>query len=205
MQDHFFETLRLEFAPRLREDGFRGSGRTFRRERGEFFHVINIQGSQSGERCCVNLGVHLSFLPVNGHSERRVLGRLTESSCAFRSRLAPPGESDWWWSYGSDSAEAEESARNLALAYFAYGREHFARASEFPEPFTQIAPSDLARGDLSRLPGRTTVPLACLALARISEYRGENSLAKQFAEVGLSQLGGAFLLRAELAAIAGAS
>ena len=58
--------LKHNLAPLLRSDGFKGSGKTFRRFENELIHVVNIQGSRYGSMCCVNLAVHLSFLPTAG-------------------------------------------------------------------------------------------------------------------------------------------
>jgi hypothetical protein len=205
VRDHFFEILRVRFAPLLRSEGFRGSGRTFRRICGEFLHVLNIQGSQFGGQCCVNLGVHLSFLPLLGGGGDPDPKRIQEPECEFRARLAPRGETDRWWPYGTTEEEADASARHLIDLYCSVGRKHFERASSFPEPFVSITPEDLERGDLSLLPGRTTDVRACLAMARISYRRGDPELARRFAAIGLSRVGSAAGLRAELDALSRAA
>ena len=61
----FFGVLKDEFAPELRNVGFKGSGRHFRRINGEVINAIWIQGDKYGRGCAVNLGLHLTFLPVN--------------------------------------------------------------------------------------------------------------------------------------------
>jgi hypothetical protein len=201
VRDHFFETLRVGFAPLLRSEGFRGSGRTFRRTRGEFLHIVNIQGSRHGDRCSVNLGVHLSFLPLLGGGGPLDPARIRECECEFRARLVLPGESDRWWPYGTVEEDSTASARDLIDLYSSEGRKHFERASAFPEPFASITPEDLERGDLSLLPGRTTAVRACLAMARISRHCGSRELARRFADIGLSRVGSAAALRAELEAV----
>ena len=52
----FFDVLKSEFAPKLRELGFSGSGQHFRRVRGEIINAINIQGNKYGNSCAVNWG-----------------------------------------------------------------------------------------------------------------------------------------------------
>jgi hypothetical protein len=93
MTPEFREQLKRKLAPLLRGHGFSGSGVNFRRHVGDVIQVLNIQGSRYGGSCCVNLAVHLTFLPT-------VLGdppdakKITESLCEFRKRLAPDGEFD---------------------------------------------------------------------------------------------------------------
>ena len=90
MTPAFRERLKIKLAPLLRGHGFSGSGVNFRRHVGDVIQVLNIQGSRYGGSCCVNLAVHLTFLPT-------VLGdapdpkKITESLCEFRKRLAPDG------------------------------------------------------------------------------------------------------------------
>ena len=61
----FLDAVKAEFAPQLRGLGFSGTGKHFRHVNGEIINAINIQGNTYGDSCAVNLGLHLTFLPVN--------------------------------------------------------------------------------------------------------------------------------------------
>lgn len=60
----FFGLLKDRFARALWQAGFKGSGQTFRRVQGEVINAINIQVNKYGGSVAVNLGLHLTFLPV---------------------------------------------------------------------------------------------------------------------------------------------
>src|SRR5262249_2077535 len=64
--ERFHQLLKRDFLPLLRGDGFKGSGNTFRRLKGDRIDIINVQGSRYGGQCCVNLAAHFSFLPSEG-------------------------------------------------------------------------------------------------------------------------------------------
>jgi hypothetical protein len=176
-----------QLVPVLRGDGFRGSGRNYWRTAGEFIHLVDVQGSQSGGRCAVNLGIHLTFLPVVGGDAVPEPRRLREVDCEFRTRLAPAGRSDCWWRYGADAGEAEEQVRDLVGLYCSVGRPHFDRARSFPEPFRSITIEQLEAGDLARFPGRTSLVRACLVQARVAAHCGRPVEAAEFARFGLSR------------------
>ena len=93
----FYKQLREDFYPNLRECGFKGSGQHFRRVNGDVIHAINIQNNKYGGSCCLNLGIHLSFLPIAWPKDQMPdLGKIKEIDCIFRRRLAPTGKSDFW-------------------------------------------------------------------------------------------------------------
>lgn len=52
--ERFHQLLKRDFLPLLRADGFKGSGNTFRRVKGDRIDVVNVQGSRHGGKCCVN-------------------------------------------------------------------------------------------------------------------------------------------------------
>jgi hypothetical protein len=97
---HFHQLLQRDFLPILRAEGFKGSGTTFRRIKGDLIHVVNIQGSRYGGQCCVNLAVHFSFLPTAGGQLVTDPKKVKEYECVFRDRLHEAQESDHWWTYG---------------------------------------------------------------------------------------------------------
>ena len=87
--------LRAYLVPVLREDGFSGSGRTFRRTRDGWVHVVNVQGSCRGGQFAINLGLQpLAVFHVLG--ELPDPKKITEPLCEFRRRLSDSGEDRWW-------------------------------------------------------------------------------------------------------------
>jgi hypothetical protein len=78
-RDAFLTEFKRAFVPSLRNDGFRGSGLTFRRHLGVLTHVINLQGSKWGDQCFLNLGAHLA--PVG--AEPPDPAKLKEYECEF--------------------------------------------------------------------------------------------------------------------------
>jgi hypothetical protein len=204
MTQEFRAHLRTKLAPFLRASGFSGSGVTFRRVRGEVIQLLHVQGSRTGESCCVELCVHLTFLPT-------VLGRATDpkkitfGDCEFRNRLVPRGESDWWWEYGRDRDSTARSADDLTAVIRRVALPHFDRFGIFPGAFEEITPQAIAAGDLSVLPGPLTVPRAALTMARIAAHLGQSERAREFAEVGLASITGSRTISGELALLAGRS
>lgn len=187
-RQRFQDALGRTLLPMLRADGFTGSGQTMRRLITPVIQVINIQGSRYGGSCCVNLGLHLQFLPTS-LGEVPKFKTFTEPLCWFRRRLAQENESDHWWEYGSSEAEACSSASDLVATYSERGAPHFARWTEFPGRFLEVTVERLAQGDHGCLPARLTAVSAALAMARIHAHLANADLARAFASFGLANLG----------------
>ena len=96
----FYNQLKEEFIPLLRDSGFTGSGQHFRRIKGEVVNAINIQNNKYGGSCCVNLGLHFTFLPACWDGMKILEPKkIKEVDCEFRTRLSPKGKSDYWWKF----------------------------------------------------------------------------------------------------------
>jgi hypothetical protein len=192
----FLGALREVLTAELRSDGFRGSNANYRRFRDPVIQVINIQGSRYGGECCMNLGIHLAFLPtVVGQAPEP--GKLTEPECEFRRRLAPDGRQDQWWTYGWDEASAKASAAHLAELYRDRGKPHLDGWLEFPGRFADITVKDLENRRADALLGSTTSVRAALAFARMHVHLNRPDRAREFAEFGLIHLGPATALQPE--------
>jgi hypothetical protein len=188
MEKDFNAALKLNLAPRLRACGFKGSGRLFRRVTGVVCHALTIQSARDGGRCCVELGVHLTFLPTP--LEQPIdQAKFSAYDCEFRTRLAPSGREDVWWAYGTSADDSVGSASSLIATVESAGMAFFERFAAFPRDFTQLQPEALRRGDLSSFPPRLTSARAALAAARIAAYAGDLHLAAEFCNVGI-ELGG---------------
>ena len=129
------KAIRKILAPVLRADGFKCSGRTFRRYRGELVHVFCVGGSRWGGALHACLGVHLRFLVFPGDLPW-TWEKIPEFNCFLRSALAPGG-----WRHGEDEASISAAIQSIRTLYESQGRDEFDRFSHFPESFTGI-PSD---------------------------------------------------------------
>src|SRR5688572_23614489 len=137
--ERFHQFLTLELSPLLRADGFKGSRPTFWRQVDERIDVVNVQGSQDGGQCCVNLAAHYSFLPPEGGRPKEPK-KFKEYDCVFRGRLHELNESDHWWAYGRSDAQAKASVDNLVDLFKRRGALFFAKLEPFPEVFDRITP-----------------------------------------------------------------
>jgi len=137
-RNSFLKLLAEKFYPSLRAEAFRGSGTTLRRVHEPVVHVVNIQGSSSGDGFYVNLGAHLAFLPTEGGGVC-VPAKLKEYECAFRDRIDPPPAAPVGrWPYGRSVAEAEGLVRQLVQEWERQGRRFFNRYSQFPDAFAEL-------------------------------------------------------------------
>jgi hypothetical protein len=123
--------------------------------------------------------------------------KLKEIDCEFRWRLHP--QDDWKidWTYGSGAEESAAIARAVLRAYRDFGEPAFQR---FPtaEAVANLVPLDAARSGKWNISPLTTTKLRrLLTLARINRHLGNATVAREIAQIGLSELGGATGLRAD--------
>lgn len=196
-RDQFQSKVKNVLRPELVANGFRPAGTTYRRKLGKVVQVLTLQGSVNGGQCCVCLGIHLTFLPTVGSAAACDPAKITEPECEFRTRLAPPGEADCWWSYGATEHEAHASAESILRLYREVGVPYFDRFSKFPDDFVRVTPAMLASGAPLPFPGRSTEVRRALALSRIALEAGRIEEARQFAEFGLARVGPAVGLKNE--------
>jgi hypothetical protein len=196
--ERFHQLLKRDFSPLLRTDDFKGSGKTFRRLKGERIDIVNVQGSRYGGQCCVNVAAHFSFLPSEGGGEVTDPKKFREYQCTFRDRLREANESDHWWTYGASEAEAAASVASLIDMYRRRASLFFGQFEPFPDVFERIMPADLDGGDLSKMPAAMTRVCAALVMARIMRHLGRLEKCREFADGGLRSLGHAVGLKVEL-------
>lgn len=196
--DSLLAALGLEFLPEIRKLGFKGSGKNFRRVRGETVNAINIQGSTTGTRFYVNLGLHLTFLPAGYGEEAIPANKIKEIDCEFRWRLHPQDNWRVDWNYGSTQEESAMISRDALKAYIDYGEPAFQR---FPTP-AAVAEAMPIAGTWSAAPLTTTEIRFLLTLARIHRHLGNRDLSRQFANLGLAKLGSATGLHADFELLA---
>ncbi|HWB03322.1 MAG TPA: DUF4304 domain-containing protein [Verrucomicrobiales bacterium] len=196
-RDQFHAQVKRLLKPVLVAEGFQASGATYRRALGEVIHVLTLQGSLHGGQCCVCLGIHLTFLPPAGSANACDPTKITEPECEFRTRLAPSGETDYWWSYGLTGEAARSSVESILRLYREVGEPYFNRFSKFPNDFIHVTPALLATDSSLPFPGRSTEVRRALALSRIALHAGRVSDAREFAEFGLARVGAAAALKKE--------
>lgn len=171
----FQKTLARHLYPVLRREGFKGSGATLRRVVEPVVHVFNLQGSTSGDRCYLNLGAHLDFLP--GGPIRTPDKRL-EYECEFRNRIRSPAN-DHAWRYGETPEQGETTALAIVAAWESQGRPWFARLARWPEDFAALVEAfDLDEGHPAS--GRT--------MATIAVRLGDRPRARLIAEAALARM-----------------
>ncbi len=196
----FSELLKRDFSPLLYGQGFEASGGVFRRTKDERIDIVSLLGSRLGRRCCLNLGVHYSFLPPTGRAPGATADsrHLREHDCAFRERLREAGEADHWWSYGADDAVAETSAAGLVDTYRRRAPLFFARFEPFPAVFAAVTPAQVEAGEFVTTPACPSRLRTALTLARLMNQVGRLDRCREFAEVALRHLGSSTRLEQEL-------
>jgi hypothetical protein len=199
-RQRFYGVLGQTFFPLLRSQGFKGSGSTFRCLTGEVIAVLNLQGSTKPWEAgtfCVNLGVHLTFLPTMANTPADPK-KIKETDCEFWTRLAPKGETDHWWNYGRNGEETARAAREMVNTYQSEGVAFFEHYPAFPGPFAAITPEQLEAKDYSSLPGWRSLVRSALVMGQINVHLGRLELAKRFARLALANLGPATALKKPL-------
>jgi hypothetical protein len=125
-----------DVAPELRRLGFKRFGTTFNREpEPGLVHVTGFQGSQSGGKFAVNLGIYVREVDVLLHDwwgrsgKQGTPGRdvaVREEVCWLRTRLGRVGSrGDAWW----DCAVAASAAADVAGILVREGEAAFGEAS----------------------------------------------------------------------------
>ena len=207
----FFGLLRQEWLPFLKDVGFKRNGVRFQRVIGDVYHVIGLQKNKYGGSCCVNLGLHLSFLPLPSGNFPQPDEITRVESCEFQWRLAPPGYTDYWWAYEQgvsahlplaflkeENRSPLERARHLANTYMAVGEPAFQRLASLSQIANLIHLVDLDNPIRVVPEYAFTSGRAGLTMARIHKHLGDHDLARRFARAGLERIGKAKAIQVEL-------
>jgi len=194
----FFDVLKNELSPRLREVGYRGSGQNFRRVGGDVINVVNIQISKYGGSCAVNLGLHCSFLPLNWSDELPDPKKIREYDCEFRMRLSPWEKRDYWWKYDGWFSSPVKRAHHLIETYFRHGEPRFKRFDSVEKIAEALSIDELKKRRELFVFGIVARPRGALTMARIHLQLGDLEKARAFANFGLENIGSATVLRPAL-------
>jgi hypothetical protein len=192
-------SIREHLGPVLKNDGFSGSGRTYRRISGDLIHVVQVQGSRYGKRFAINLGLQPRSIPdVIGNPPDAA--KIKEELCEFRRRLSE-GKGDQWWDHSGSKESMEAAVRAAASVYATIGRKLFSEHSGPDSPLYKVTPAQFEAGQYSFSGfGSTRVRMA-RALALMRQAAGNLVDAAAFARIALAELGAASALRAELEAL----
>jgi len=182
----FTEQVETILVPYFKEQGFAQSGiDNYRRYKKPFIHCIWLQERSDRKALCVNLGVHLDFLPLCGMISIPKVEEVIQPACDITDRLTPKGQYDYWW----PAERAKRQVKSIKALYQKEGIAFFERYTSFPDVFESITLEDIKSSNASViLPGMTYVRMA-LFLARVNEYIGRSEKAIQFAEYGLGNIG----------------
>ena len=167
----------------LRKQGFSESqSGTYLRSKNERLDVIWIQKHSVDKTCCVNLGIHYSFIPKIGSMDFPADGKIEQPECELKIRLTDdPEKNDQWWplsqgGVGSVAALITNRALDLFTQYGLDGE------------ITKLSVDDFAAGVPDFLKPMTKVR-SVLLLARIHDHLGNGERAVDLAQLGLKVSG----------------
>ncbi|WP_310830091.1 DUF4304 domain-containing protein [Paenibacillus pedocola] len=197
----FRKLLQLHLKPRLNQLGFMGSDHHFRKNSDEhFIYTLVIQGNRYGGSCCMELGVHLDFLPI-GLNGKADIHNLTVYDCEFRERIEagfPWAQRIFarqpqarWFEYGESEADAIRTINRMYKVFKVRGLEYFDQFKGFPGPILSITLEHLkAERSKQRISmGAPQNLRLALVIARTHEFVGDLDSSLKFAEWGLNHLG----------------
>ena len=172
-------------SPMLEVDEFVSSNGMWLRSTGLIINCVELQLKGDKQACCVNLGVHFTFIPPVGKSQLVAISELSQPECEIKSRLAWQGEADHWWSFG----DAQQQATDMISCYEQEGRPFFHRFSQFPHPFADIELGEIATETTAAFfPGMTKVRMVLL-LARIHDHLGHRDKVLSLCNFGIEVAG----------------
>lgn len=159
----------------------------YRRYKTPYIHCIWLQERSDRKALCVNMGVHLDFLPVPGRLTSPPVNDVVEMECSIRVRLATQDGSDFWW----PSYSPEKNVKSMQEVFRKNGIPFFERYTLFPGVFESITTKDILSGDALKIMPEKSWGGMAIFLARINEHIGRKDKAIQFSELGLELLKGA--------------
>ena len=188
--------VRDHLAPLLRDDGFVGSSRTFRRIVSDLIQVIQVQGARHGGRFAINLGIQPTSIPdVSGNPPDAT--RIKVELCEFRRRLSETG-SDQWWDHDGTRDSMSAAVQNAASLYAVTGRSLFTALSGPASPLHTVTPVQFETGQYGFSGFSSTKVRMARSLALMRQSQGNLADAGDFARIALANLGAASALRAGL-------
>lgn len=182
----FMESLGRNLVPILREAGFGGQSPCWTRIREPFIDCVDVQTRSDDAACCVNLGEHLTFLPVAAGSRTPNVETMTTVDCEMKRRLAPKGYPEHWWSFENVPAETAD----LINCFQAHAEEFFGQYRNFPKPFTDLELADIDSDvAIEMLFPMMTKIRRILLIARVYDHLQDRASSLAWAEFGIANAG----------------
>ncbi|MEM1060617.1 MAG: DUF4304 domain-containing protein [Verrucomicrobiota bacterium] len=155
---------------------------TYLRSIGERLDVIWIQKHSTDETCCVNLGIHYSFIWKIGSTDLPTDGKIDQPECELKIRLTgDPESNDQWWPLNQGGVNAITTLlKNRVLDLFT--------KYDLEGEIAKLSVDDFIGGVPPILKPMTKVR-AVLLLARIHDYLGNQGQAIELAQFGLKVAG----------------
>ncbi len=191
------QSIRSHLSPILRDDGFAGSGRTFRRLADDMIQVVQVQGSKSGGSFAINLGIHPTCIPVMGDVPQK---KMKLELCILRRRLSADG-SDKWWKHSATSESMDAAIKEAASVYVKVGRVAFVKLAGPKSSLRTVNPQQFEAGQFDFSGFMSTDVIMAKALALIRLAAGDSQDAQAFARIALNRAGSAWGQLRELRAI----
>jgi hypothetical protein len=179
----FLSTVALEVSPFLSSAGFRRAAEDqWNRRVGEELNVIWFQKHSVKPLCCVNLGVHYTFLPTAGTGREVVGDEIEQPDCEIKERLtSSDSKSDQWWPLTQGGVDQmTELITSRAFDFF--------EAYKLDGGVNSVEAKEIELGTKHLLSSLTDVR-ACLLLARLHEHRGNKGACIEAASTGLRVAG----------------
>jgi hypothetical protein len=189
-------SVKVHLAPVLRGEGFKGSGRNYRRVVGDLIQALNVQGSRYDGQFAINMGIQPIAIPDVLGSQVEPM-KMTEPYCEFRRRLSETG-GDQWWSH-TDTQESMDQAVKVATSVYAnVGRALFAAMSGPSCPLHTVTPAQFAADTFTFHGFGSTNTRMAFALARLRKAQNRPEECGAFADIALRDIGRGFALIEEL-------
>lgn len=183
------DIIKDRFVPLLRNNGFKGSGLSFRKEtNNHYVYALSIQINKYGGSFCVEMGVYIDFIP-NSLGEIVQLSKVKPYDCEFRKRLSPNGVESFWWNYGGNTEYANE-IDHLIKIFQENGLPYFKQFENFSEPLSSITIDDIEKNaPILKCLGAPLDTRLSLTLARLCQFLNKYNETITFCDWGLKNIG----------------
>lgn len=189
----FKKLITKYFVPKLREQGWKGSGYHFRKfTDNHYIYILSFQPDKYGGECWVEVGVHLDFLRNVG-GEEYDLKKINCTWLDIRRRISPDNSDSYTWKYQDTEDKNRKVLEDIWETFTTDGKDFFNQFKNFPCPFQDIEISDIDNRDenyqIKGLPLPPDVRTAWY-LSQVFDYVGDKDKASRFADFGLSRIQG---------------
>ncbi len=186
----FKKIVAKEFAPFLREQGWKGSGFDFRKEDNDIINVLKIQASRDGGVFCIEIGVYFNFLPPLMDLGVQINpNKITTWDLDVRCRISPNKKNDDWWKFPKSEKDSKKLFKDLKKVFLKQAVSYFEKYQDWKTFIANVSIEDIENGAADNFYNSTALRTT-LFVARVKEYLGEKDDAILFSEYGLSKIEG---------------